>query len=573
MLTTSDNYEMMEPDLDYEERNMREIYLSHCKKTIASPNYDLASVPKIVQELPSCPCQNKKPYVKICETCMVKILEWRLLHFEKIMEERIQRVQNIDNQTINIAEDRVREYKKETRKIEIKFNAMKAAGERKGRFIKKLWGDLTYLNNVLRENGLSNYCSEIEKTWKPEDDDLTYLDSRVTAQGSSYQQKEKSASVVNTSTAEVIERVKVDAIRDVVKAVVEPVSTVLVEKIAAIDRQITDVREEMLLVKDSLNDHTSEQMTKMAENTVSEVALLTRYQDVSNWPIGRRARMTPVTPAFFQSRLQAYHDAMKDGTLTRENAIAKVAKWVTYRNVDTDEFLGTIIEFDNNSFQKQVLQRGRKVDVAPKSKNDSIVISGMKPVTEPQPSTSGASSMAETETELVTRNTRYRRTTRSRSSSPDNSDDNDDEQSVITPRTRKSSIRLTGRSNLPLEHSSITKRLKKTVQEDDDTSLDSDLFADDGTNVKITSDVDMNVVENTTDSNVAGEPSTLANLDSDTGASASNVTVNNPGSSDASPKRLVIDENVDTANEEEENPDDNSEEDSQNTGFYIVNQN
>ena len=72
---------MSDVELDYEERNMREIYLSHCKKTIASPNYDLASVPKIVQELPSCPCKNKKPYVKICEICMVKILEWRLLHF------------------------------------------------------------------------------------------------------------------------------------------------------------------------------------------------------------------------------------------------------------------------------------------------------------------------------------------------------------------------------------------------------------------------------------------------------------------------------------------------------------
>ena len=109
---------MSDVDLDYEERNMREIYLSHCKQTIASPNYDLASVPKIVQELPSCPCKNKKPYVKICEICMVKILEWRLLHFEKIMEDRIKRVQNIDKQTIDIAEGRVREYKKETRKIE-----------------------------------------------------------------------------------------------------------------------------------------------------------------------------------------------------------------------------------------------------------------------------------------------------------------------------------------------------------------------------------------------------------------------------------------------------------------------
>ena len=35
--------------------------------------------------------------------------------------------------------------------------------------------------------------------------------------------------------------------------------------------------------------------------------------------------------------------------------------------------------------------------------------------------------------------------------------------------------------------------------------------------------------------------------------------------------RLIIDENVDTVNEEEENPDDNSEEDTQNTGFYCVN--
>ena len=560
---------MSDMDLDYEERNMREIYLSHCKKTIASPNYDLASVPKIVQELPSCPCKNKKPYVKICEICMVKILEWRLLHFEKIMEDRIKRVQNIDNQTINIAEDRVREYKKETRKIEIKFNALKADGERKGRFIKKMWGDLIYLNNALRENGLSEYCSEIEKTWRPEDDDMSYLDSSVTAQGSAYKQKEKSATVVNTSTAEVIERVKVDAIRDAVKDIVEPVSQVLVEKIAAIDRQITDAREEMLLVKDGLNDHTSEQMSKMAENTVTEVALLTRYQDVSNWPIGRRSRMTPSTPAFFQGRLQAYHDAMKDGTLTRETAIAKGAKWVTYRNEDTDEFLGTIIEFDNNSFQKQVLQRGRKVEVA---KNDSIVIDGMKPTTEPVPSTSKAASMVETESgELVTRNTRYRRSTQSRASSPDNSDDHDDMQSVATPRTRKSSVRLTGRSNLPLELTSITKRLKKTVQQDDDdTSLDSDLFTNDGTGVNITNDVDMDTVENTNDFNAAGEPSSLANQNSDTGASVSNVAVTNAESPDASPKRLVIAEDADTVNEEEENSDDDFE-NSPKPGYYLVN--
>ena len=570
---------MSDVELDYEERNMREIYLSHCKKTIASPNYDLASVPKIVQELPSCPCKNKKPYVKICEICMVKILEWRLLHFEKIMEDRIKRVQNIDKQTIDIAEGRVREYKKETRKIEIKFNALKADGERKGRFIKKMWGDLIYLNNVLRENGLSEYCSEIEKTWRPEDDDMSYLDSRVTAQGSSYKQKEKSATVVNTSTAEVIERVKVDVIRDAVKDIVEPVSKVLVEKIAAIDRQITDAREEMLLVKDGLNDHTSDQMKKMAENTVTEVALLTRYQDVSNWPIGRRSRMTPSTPAFFRGRLQAYHDAMKDGTLTRETAIAKGAKWVTYRNEDTDEFLGTIIEFDNNSFQKQVLQRGRKVEVAPKSKNDSIVIDGMKPTTEPVPSTSKAASIAETESgELVTRNTRYRRSTQSRASSPENSDDNEEfhnAQSVATPRTRKSSVRLTGRSNLPLELSSITKRLKKTVQhDDDDTSLDSDLFTNDGTGVNITNDVDMDTVENTTDFNAAGEPSSLDNQNSDTGASVSNVAVPNADSPDASPKRLVIAEDADTVNEDEENSDDDFEQDTQgspNPGYYLVN--
>ena len=110
---------MASPNLNFEERNMRDIYLSHCKKTIENAFVDLATVPKIIHELPSCPCPKQQPYEKICVACLKEILQWRLLHFESIMEQRIRRVQSIDRQTIDIAEGRARDYKREARKIEI----------------------------------------------------------------------------------------------------------------------------------------------------------------------------------------------------------------------------------------------------------------------------------------------------------------------------------------------------------------------------------------------------------------------------------------------------------------------
>ena len=539
--------------------NTREIYLAHCKKTLENAFVDLATVPKIVEEMPSCPCLNKQPYVKICETCMCKILEWRLLHFEQIIEQRIRRVQSIDAQTINIAEGRVRDYKKETRKIEIKLAAMKANQGRKGRMIRKLWGDLTYLNNVLRENGLSDYCSDLEKTWRPDDDVAAAVDDddfepRVTAGAA--------ATVVATPTPEVIKRVKTQVIKDAVKEVIDP----LVEKVAAVDRQITDLNEDILLAKDGLNDHTREQMTKMSRNTVAEVAILNRYREIFEWPLGRRSRLTHVTPALFRVRLDAYHEAMKNGTLTREAAIGKNAKWVTYRDENSGEYLGTIIEFDDE-FQKQVIQRGRKVDIASKSREKEITIHDITPVVAPAPEPSTSAQAGE----LVTRNTRYRRSTQSRCSSPDSGDN----MSIAPlPRRRKSSVRLTGKSNLPLEHSSITKRLKKTRQSDDDTSLDDDLFANDDTVVNVTNEKEVG-----NEANVTGESPEYAILNSDAGPSSSNVAADRPDSPtyslpSPSQRKLVIDEDANNGledDDEEEGSGEDVEENQQNKAFYEVN--
>ena len=362
----------------------RDIHFNFCKEMIKNAGWreGFDSVTVLVKRLPSCPCLPKPTYVKICEPCFIRILQWK------------QENMNVKN------------------RAHPKTKSKKEAGE----------------------------PSKLEE-------------------------------------------------------LLESVEERLVDKLETIDDQLLDITENILLMKDVLNDHTEDEMQKMANTSVKGVSDLVPYKEIYEWPIGHRIRDCNVSTEVFNERLEIFHNHIKSKTLTLEIVLARSAKWITFRNEENGDFLGSLVEFEDD-FQREVLQNTRK-----KSEDDSVV-----------------------------------------------------PQKVCVPRSRsrKSSFRLSGRSNLPLEHHSITKRLKK--QQRLNESLNETLEDDDelrriigGDEVTVVNDSPKVVMEE--NDNTKGEPSKIKKCGNDTAHCSSDITEtcrsNNDrsGSKCSTPSpRLVIDE-------------------------------
>ena len=239
-------------------------------------------------------------------------------------------------------------------------------------------------------------------------------------------------------------------------------------------------------------------MQKMASTSVKSVADLIPYTELYEWPIGHRIKDCSVPVEIFDSRLEIFHNHIKEKTLTRELVSIRSAKWITFRNEETGDFLGSIIEYEDD-FQREVLQPRRK-----KSEDDMVV-----------------------------------------------------PQKAFAPRSRsrKTSSRLIGKSNLPIEHGSITKRPKKregfdeTSEDDEEVQniINGQELAKDNGDIKMIvggQDVDSELINNT-----GGETSKISNCNNDTADRSLNVTDDKQinegasGSNSSTPSpRLVIDE-------------------------------
>ena len=392
VLTLTSTVSTMAKSNDNMERD-REIHFNFCKEMIKNAGWreGLDSVAVLIKRLPSCPCLPKPTYVKICEPCVIRILQWKQANVKPPSKKKI----------------------------------------------------------------------------KQDDKEPSSLEELL-----------------------------------------ESVEERLVDKLETIDDQLNDITENILLMKDVLNDHTEDEMQKMATTSVKSVSDMVPYTQIYEWPIGHRIRDISVSTEVFNERLEIFHNHIKSKTLTLALVLERSAKWITYRDEETGDFLGSVVEFEDD-FQREVLQTSRK-----KSEDDMIV-----------------------------------------------------PQKVSAPRSRsrKSSFRLTGRSNLPIEHQSITKRLKKervsngglddTVEDDDELRRiigGNELGANDGDVTVINGgrSVASDMVENT-----RGEPSKVKRNNNDTADCSLDITAfrqTGSGSNASTPSpKLVIDEG--STSEEREN--------------------
>ena len=374
---------MAKPNVNMEKD--RDIHFNFCKEMIKNAGWreGFDSVAVLIKRLPSCPCLPKPTYVKICEPCVIRILQWKQSNVKPPSKKKI------------------RQDDKEP-------------------------------------SGLEELLESFEER--------------------------------------------------------------LVDKLETIDDQLNDITENILLMKDVLNDHTEDEMQKMANTSVKSVADLVPYTEIFEWPIGHRIRHVNVSIEVFNERLEIFHNHIKSRTLTLALALERSAKWITYRNEETGDFLGSVVEFEDD-FQREVLQTNRK-----KSEDDMIV-----------------------------------------------------PQKVCAPRSRsrKSSFRLTGRSNLPIEHHSITKRLNKHIGSngslDDTVEDDDELRRIIGGEELVEHDGDVTVINegrsvaSDTIDNTRGEPSKkVKKINNDTADCSLDITATRQTglvsqASTPSPK-LVIDE-------------------------------
>ena len=374
---------MAKPNVNMEKD--RDIHFNFCKEMIKNAGWreGFDSVAVLIKRLPSCPCLPKPTYVKICEPCVIRILQWKQ----------------------------------------------------------------------------SNVKPPSKKKIKQDDKEPTRLEELL-----------------------------------------ESVEERLVDKLETIDDQLNDITENILLMKDVLNDHTEDEMQKMANTSVKSVADLVPYTEIYEWPIGHRIKDIRVSIEVFNERLEIFHNHIKSRTLTLALVLERSAKWITYRNEETGDFLGSVVEFEDD-FQREVLQTNRK-----KSEDDMIV-----------------------------------------------------PQKVCAPRSRsrKSSFRLTGRSNLPIEHHSITKRLNKHIGSngslDDTVEDDDELRRIIGGEELVKHDGDVTVINegrsvaSDTIDNTRGEPSKkVKKINNDTADCSLDITATRQTglvsqASTPSPK-LVIDE-------------------------------
>ena len=369
----------------------RDIHFNFCQTMIKNATWreGLDSVATLIKMLPSCPCLPKPTYVKICEPCVIRILQWKQTNMNAKAESPLKRNKRRENE---------------------------------------------------EPSGLEELLESVEER--------------------------------------------------------------LIDKLETIDNQLNDINEDILLMKDVLNDHTEDEMQKMASTSVKSVADLVPYTELYEWPIGHRIRDCSVSAEIFDSRLEIFHSHIKAKTLTKELVSVRSAKWITYRNEETGEFLGSIIEYEDD-FQREVLLTGRK-----KSEDDMVV---------PQ------------------------------------------KASAPRSRSRKSSCRLIGKSNLPIEHGSITKRLKKRegfdVNDDETFEDDEEIRSIINGQELVKDNGDVNVivggqgVDSDLINNTGGETSKIKNCDNDTADRSLNVTDDNQinegasGSNSSTPSpRLVIDE-------------------------------
>ena len=360
----------------------REIHFNFCKEMIKNAGWreGFDSVAVLVKRLPSCPCLPKPTYVKICEPCFIRILQWKQ-------------------------------------------------------------SNMTVKNHP-------------KKKTKQDAEEPSKLEELL-----------------------------------------ECVEERLVDKLETIDDQLNDITENILLMKDVLNDHTEDEMHKMATTSVKGVSDLVPYKEIYEWPIGHRIRDVSVSTEVFNERLEIFHHHIKSKTMTLAIVLERTTKWITFRNEENGDFLGSLVEFEDD-FQREVLQNARK-----KSEDDSVV-----------------------------------------------------PQKVCVPRSRsrKSSFRLSGRSNLPLEHHSITKRIKKQKRLNE--SLNETLEDDDELRrmigeEEVTVINDKPIVVPEKNDNNKGEPSKIKKSNNDTAHCSSDITEacqtveDRSGSKCSTPSpKLVIDE-------------------------------